>query len=119
LSRTLKRDGHDVLVVSPQDRPLRYVGVFRPQVIVVAASEAPQICQELRGALQHVSILAIVPGSDVRDRVAVLEAGADDCLSVPVHRAELIARVRTARRRRSALSDETGMEPVQPTARRR
>jgi DNA-binding response OmpR family regulator len=53
-----------------------------------------------RHAAPYVAILAVVLGREVEDRVAMLDAGADDCLAVPFDHEELKARVRAARRRR-------------------
>jgi PleD family two-component response regulator len=112
LARTLARDGHEVLVVSPHERAARFLGVFIPHVIVVADADAAGICRRLRGAAPYVAIVALVPGDGAGDRAAVLDAGADDCLSIPVSRAELTARVRATRRRRALIAHSYAM----PTA---
>ena len=49
--------------------------------------------------LTEVPIVMLTARGDVRDRIAGLEAGADDYLAKPFEVAELIARVRTALRR--------------------
>jgi two-component system copper resistance phosphate regulon response regulator CusR len=44
-------------------------------------------------------VLLLVPGDDVSTRVAGLDAGADDCIGMPVASAELQARARALARR--------------------
>jgi DNA-binding response OmpR family regulator len=100
LSRLLARDGHDVLELADEDRPRRLLGVFAPEVILILGPEPATICRELRRAAPNVAILALVLGREVEDRVAMLDAGADDCLAVPFHHEELKARVRAIRRHR-------------------
>jgi DNA-binding response OmpR family regulator len=47
----------------------------------------------------EVAIVAVLPGRDVTEIVAVLEAGADDCVGRPFSRAELGARLQAVSRR--------------------
>ena len=74
--------------------------VFKPEMIVVAAQNTVVTCRDLRSQAREVPIIAIVASDDAEERVAALNAGADDCLGRPFHRAELIARMRAAKRRR-------------------
>jgi DNA-binding response OmpR family regulator len=57
-------------------------------------------CRDLRRAGQHVPVLMLTARGDVADRVAGLNAGADDYLRKPFAVAELIARLRALTRRR-------------------
>jgi DNA-binding response OmpR family regulator len=58
-------------------------------------------------------IVIITSRDDVIDRVAGLEAGADDYVCKPVHPRELLARVRAVlRRRRAKLTQPTGRDPA-------
>jgi DNA-binding response OmpR family regulator len=97
----LTREGHDVLAVDDQ-RPSRWLGVFKPDVVLVASAlSISQTCRELRRCGAEPPVVAIEPDGEVRRRVAVLESGADDCLSSPINIDELNARVQAACRRGS------------------
>ena len=100
LTRQLSRAGHELLVVDADNRAARFVGVFAPDVILIASPEAVEICLGMRAATPDLVIVAVLPDASVDDRVAVLEAGADDCLGSPFHDAELFARLRAAVRLR-------------------
>lgn len=103
LMRLLARKGHDVLVVDDH-QPSKWLGVFKPNLVLVAAAlDVAQTCRELRSHGTEPPIVAIAPDGEIRRRVAVLESGADDCLSSPVHIEELNARIQAACRRGSQL----------------
>lgn len=57
------------------------------------------ICKKLRAAGVHTPILMLTARGQVEDRVAGLDAGADDYLSKPFAFAELLARIRALTRR--------------------
>jgi two-component system, OmpR family, response regulator len=57
------------------------------------------LCRRLRSAKRYVPILLLTARGDVRDRVAGLEAGADDYLVKPFAVSELAARVKALGRR--------------------
>ena len=99
LTRTLARQGHDVLAVRAGERPARFLEVFSPDVIVVATREGADMCHDLRLAGPFVAIIAIVAGRDAEDRITLLDAGADDCPATPFSPEELEARIATASRR--------------------
>jgi two-component system KDP operon response regulator KdpE len=103
LTRTLAYEGHDVLAVGDDERPARFPAVFNPDLVLVVARDGAETCRDLRRHTPDVPIVAIVASRDVEERIAALEAGADDCLGRPFHRDELIARLGAARRR-SALT---------------
>ena len=99
LTRALAREGHDVLPVAEDGRPARFLGVFKPAVVLVVVRGTAELCRDLRRQAPRVPIVAIVPSRNLDEIIPALNAGADDCLGRPFHRAELIARLIAARRR--------------------
>ena len=101
LARTLAQEGYDVLAVAEDGRGGGggFLGVTRPEVVLVVAPDAAEVCRDLRRQALDVAIIAILPSRNVDQVIAALEAGADDCLGRPFSRAELIARVIAAWRR--------------------
>jgi DNA-binding response OmpR family regulator len=69
--------------------------------IVLDLRSSETTVQAVRTMRQHTAIplLAIMPDRDAFDRVAVLEAGADDSISTPYVERELLARIFAAVRR--------------------
>jgi two-component system response regulator MprA len=67
-----------------------------------------EVCRRLRAAGDHTPILMLTAKAAVNDRVAGLDAGADDYLVKPFALEELLARVR-ALLRRSGPSDDEAM----------
>ena len=100
LVRLLAREGHDVLAVRDEERPIRSLGVFRAELVLVATDDPVTICHAVRRAAPGISILVLLPTQSLDSRVAALDAGADDCLGRPFAREELAARMRAAQRRR-------------------
>jgi two-component system, OmpR family, response regulator len=100
LTRSLARAGHDVLTVDDAGRAVRLLTVFRPDAVLVHADDAA-IVQQLRRHDPEVTLVAVTPDDVPAQRVAALNAGADDCVSEPFHDAELRARIRMAVRRSS------------------
>jgi two-component system copper resistance phosphate regulon response regulator CusR len=66
-----------------------------------------EVCRELRAAGSVVSVLMLTARDEVRDRIAGLDAGADDYLIKPFDFHELLARVRALLRRGESLRPET------------
>jgi DNA-binding response OmpR family regulator len=112
VGRLLARDGHDVLELGGEDWPRRMLGVFVPDLILTLCPEPARVCRELREAAPEVAILALVSGREVADRVTVLDAGADDCLAMPYHDAELRARLWVVCRHRAPRARQPRRHPT-------
>jgi len=69
------------------------------------------VCREIRKAATYIPVLMLSARDEPFDKVAGLEAGADDYLAKPFHPAELIARVRALLR--FADQHKPGTAPVQ------
>jgi two-component system, OmpR family, response regulator MprA len=84
----------------------------RVSAVVLDASvgvlEALDVCRRLHSSAGRVPIVALAADA-VDARVALLEAGADDCVSKPFAPHELIARVCTVQRRASRNGDGQGV----------
>ncbi|MBV8932430.1 MAG: response regulator transcription factor, partial [Kutzneria sp.] len=103
LRRRLERDGHWVDMVHDGPTALNqasgqdYGAVLLD--LMLPGGSGVDVCRELRQRAQWVPILVITARDGVRDRVRVLDAGADDYLIKPFAFAELQARLRAVLRR--------------------
>ncbi|MDK8795080.1 response regulator transcription factor [Corynebacterium sp. MSK044] len=91
------RDGEEALAVINQERPdLTILDVMMPKL------DGLGVCRELRSSGYDRPILMLTARDGVSDRVAGLDAGADDYLPKPFALEELLARVRSLLRRARA-----------------
>jgi two-component system response regulator MprA len=108
LERTLVAEGFDVTVAADGGAALVAAERSAPDVIVLDVAmpvlDGLAVCRRLRGKGLPTPILMLTARDAVPDRVAGLEAGADDYLVKPFAVQELIARIRALSRRRG----ETG-----------
>src|ERR1700754_4427522 len=89
-------DGKDALDAVQQRRPDAMVlDVMMPRV------DGLELCRRMREAGDELPILVLTARDAVSDRVAGLDAGADDYLPKPFALEELLARLRALPRRRS------------------
>lgn len=116
LCRILARGGHEVLAVAASERPSRFVGVFVPDLIVVAVRAPAEICATMHAAAPRAALVAVAPNASIDDRADALDAGADDCLGTPLNVAELFARVHAAVRFRTSARRCPAKPPQSPTA---
>ena len=68
--------------------------------VMLPGVDGIETCRRLRSAGRWMPVLLLTARDDVRDRVAGLDAGADDYLTKPFSFAELVARLRALVRRR-------------------
>jgi two-component system response regulator MprA len=105
LARTLAAEGYDVTVAADGGAALAEAERAAPDVIVLdvamPALDGLAVCRRLRSKGLPTPILMLTARDAVPDRVAGLEAGADDYLIKPFAVQELIARLRALTRRGS------------------
>jgi two-component system response regulator MprA len=103
LKRTLSAEGFDVAVAGDGGAALAAAERFAPDVIVLdvamPAIDGLAVCRRLRAKGLSTPILMLTARDAVADRVAGLEAGADDYLVKPFAVPELIARLHALIRR--------------------
>ena len=109
LSTALGRDGYEVLAADGGDAALAHLlaaGVDA-MVLDVAMPEPNglEVCRRLRARGDRTPILMLTARDLVDDRVAGLDAGADDYLVKPFALAELRARLRALVRRNTASAE--------------
>jgi len=105
LARTLAAEGYDVTVAADGGAALLEAERAVPDVIVLdvamPALDGLAVCRRLRSKGLPTPILMLTARDAVPDRVAGLEAGADDYLVKPFAIQELVARLRALTRRGS------------------
>ncbi len=107
LTRSLRLEGYDVEAVTDGQQAVDAAAARRPDVAILDVMmpnvDGLTACRSLRAAHHDLPILLLTARHEIGDRVAGLDAGADDYLVKPFAMAELAARLR-ALLRRSSLS---------------
>jgi two-component system, OmpR family, response regulator MprA len=103
LTRALELDDYRVTTASNGVKALEAVTEQRPDVMVLDVMMpyvgGLDVCRTLRGRKDKLPILVLTARDEVGDRVAGLDAGADDYLTKPFALEELRARLRALLRR--------------------
>jgi len=103
LTRALELDDYRVTTASNGVKALEAVGQHRPDVMVLDVMMpyvgGLDVCRTLRARKDKLPILVLTARDEVGDRVAGLDAGADDYLTKPFALEELRARLRALLRR--------------------
>lgn len=114
LARALELDGYEVSLAPDGASALATIRADRPDVAIVDLMmpnvDGLTLCRVLRAERDRLPILMLTARVETTDRVAGLDAGADDYLPKPFDLAELLARVR-ALLRRSRPDESVAVEP--------
>jgi two-component system response regulator MprA len=117
LRRVLVSHGFDVEVAEDGLEALAQVRsrVFDAVVldVMMPGSDGIEVCERLRAERNRLPVLMLTARDAVRDRVAGLDAGADDYLVKPFANEELVARVRALLRRARGPSDKLAFADVE------
>jgi two-component system response regulator MprA len=111
MGRALEYEGFHVQSASDASGALAEFRSAPPDLVLMETrlpdEDGLEVCRRLRDDGTRVPILFVTGRDTVADRIAGLDAGADDYLVKPFSTAELVARVRALLRRRRELSAAT------------
>jgi len=110
LERNLSYEGYSVVTAANGPDGLEAAFRDRPDLVLLdvmlPGTSGLEICRSIRKHDPTLPILILSARTQENDRVQGLEIGADDYISKPFSVRELLARVRTALRRRRAMAGE-------------
>jgi two-component system response regulator MprA len=103
LRRSLSFNGYSVVLATDGVEALESIGADRPDALILDVMmprlDGLEVCRQLRSTGDDLPILVLTARDSVSERVAGLDAGADDYLPKPFALEELLARVRALLRR--------------------
>jgi two-component system response regulator MprA len=103
LERALRLEGYEVALAANGSEALAAVGEIPPDALVLDLMmprvDGLEVCRRLRAQGDRTPILVVTARDAVSDRVAGLDAGADDYVVKPFALEELLARLRALLRR--------------------
>ena len=105
LRRALELEGYEIELADDGNEALATLREEEPQPDVVILDvlmpgvDGLEVCRRLRANGNHVPVLMLTARDEVENRVAGLDAGADDYVTKPFALEELLARVRALLRR--------------------
>jgi len=110
LRRALELEGYEIELAADGSEALyRLEGSEEPDAMILdvlmPGVDGLEVCRRLRGSGSKLPVLMLTARTEVEDRVAGLDAGADDYVTKPFALEELLARVRALLRR---TTDEEG-----------
>ena len=99
LSMILAAEGHEVLPTKTTDEAFEKCVALRPHLIIIddaASGSTAALCRKLRkkAATRHMGIFILSASTDVAEKIAAFEAGADEYLTKPFDSKELAYRAR-------------------------
>jgi len=104
IAKGLREQSHAVDVVGDGSSAIQQAGAVAYDAVILdvmlPVKSGFEVCRELRAAGNAVPVLMLTARDAVDDRIAGLDAGADDYLTKPFHFGELHARLRALQRRR-------------------
>lgn len=112
LRRSLQFNGYQVELASDGVQAMEQIEAQRPDAVVLDVMmprlDGLEVCRRLRSTGDDLPILVLTARDAVSDRVAGLDAGADDYLPKPFALEELLARLRALLRRATSEADPMG-----------
>jgi two-component system KDP operon response regulator KdpE len=113
LSANLKARGYDVDLAATGEQGLDLAAKRHPDAVILdlglPGMDGDEVIRGLRG-WSDVPIIILSARSEESEKVAVLDAGADDYVAKPFGMDELMARLRVSLRRTGSIADEPVVE---------
>lgn len=113
INTALAQSGFDVVDAGTAEAALQAINRENPDVVlldlILPDGDGVQVCKEVR-KYSEVSIIMVTAKRDLTDRLAGLDAGADDYVTKPLSMGELVARVKSLLRRRRMREQEDPSE---------
>jgi two-component system, OmpR family, KDP operon response regulator KdpE len=110
LRKTLSAEHYSLREATTAAEGVQLAGVRRPDLIVLDLglpdADGIEVIRQVRKWNRHLPIIVLSVRSDERDKIAVLDAGADDFVNKPFAMGELLARVRVALRRAGVVAEQ-------------
>ena len=113
LRRALELEGYEIELAADGQEALQLLetnGDAQPDAVILdvlmPGVDGLEVCRRLRRSGNRVPVLMLTARDEIENRVAGLDAGADDYVTKPFALEELVARVRALLRRVSAGDDE-------------
>jgi two-component system, OmpR family, response regulator MprA len=113
LRRALELEGYDIELAADGQEALQLLeanGDAQPDAVILdvlmPGVDGLEVCRRLRRSGNRMPVLMLTARDEIENRVAGLDAGADDYVTKPFALEELVARVRALLRRASAGDDE-------------
>jgi two-component system, OmpR family, response regulator MprA len=110
LELLLSLNGFEVTIAADGRECIRTLAAGRPDAVILdvlmPGLDGLEVCRRMRAGGDRTPVLMLTARAEVSERVAGLEAGADDYLAKPFAREELIARLRALLRRTGWEGDE-------------
>ncbi|WP_280826364.1 response regulator transcription factor [Mycobacterium sp. OTB74] len=113
--RYLERDGHDVAIARDGSEAMQLLGSTQVDLavldVMMPGPDGLTLCRSVRSGKGYgLPVILLTALGEEDDRIAGLEAGADDYLTKPFSPRELALRVRSVLRRASETSTATPLE---------
>lgn len=109
----LSQVGHLVNVIHDGLRGLLAVNRMKPEIVIVSwlppRLSALELCQRLRASGRHADVIVITQEDSAQQRIDGFNAGATECLSLPLHREEFLVRVDALINSRSQLPTKNSL----------
>jgi two-component system copper resistance phosphate regulon response regulator CusR len=104
IAKGLREHGHAVDVAADGDAAVQQAAAATYDMVILdlmlPLKNGLEVCRDLRSKGDAVPVLMLTARDAIDDRIAGLDAGADDYLTKPFHFGELLARVRALTRRK-------------------